>query len=329
MDNAKERDYGLDNIKTLLIILVVIGHILEEISIKGNLGLIRCFIYSFHMPLFIFISGYFSQKEDKYQVLIRNYLLPYFIFNTIWMLLHGRLNILTPLYVFWYLLSLFLWKVFAKYLIKIRGILLLSILLSLYIGCFVEADRFLSISRTISFLPFFIAGVLCKQTYLAYIRQVKKCYSIVALIIATAIVVSIYKYQVIPIKMFEYIQSYEATKVGDVEGILMRGMLILLAGLFSFAIVNLVPIKLTKITRIGQYTITIYLLHVFIIKSVFYVVDRTSILRLLQNNLLLALPGAFVLCTGIIILCTNEKVVKLYQALLDRVARYILKTDTD
>lgn len=49
-----------DNIKIVLIILVLFGHALEEISLENGYGIIRACIYSFHMPVFIFISGYFS-----------------------------------------------------------------------------------------------------------------------------------------------------------------------------------------------------------------------------------------------------------------------------
>ena len=57
---VKERSLLFDNIKTVLIILVVLGHALEEISLEHEYGIIRACIYSFHMPAFIFISGYFS-----------------------------------------------------------------------------------------------------------------------------------------------------------------------------------------------------------------------------------------------------------------------------
>ena len=66
---VKERSLLFDNIKTVLIILVVLGHALEEISLEHEYGIIRACIYSFHMPAFIFISGYFSgggyAKESK------------------------------------------------------------------------------------------------------------------------------------------------------------------------------------------------------------------------------------------------------------------------
>lgn len=52
---VKERSLLFDNIKTVLIILVVLGHALEEISLEHGYGIIRACIYSFHMPAFIFM----------------------------------------------------------------------------------------------------------------------------------------------------------------------------------------------------------------------------------------------------------------------------------
>ena len=54
---VKERSLLFDNIKTVLIILVVLGHALEEISLEHEYGIIRACIYSFHMPVFFVIGG--------------------------------------------------------------------------------------------------------------------------------------------------------------------------------------------------------------------------------------------------------------------------------
>ena len=123
-----KRDYAFDNMKVLLIIFVVFGHALEEFGIKGNLGLIRAAIYLFHMPLFIFISGYFSKSDAKPEKLFKTTLIPFIIFNTAWLLIHGskinEINFFKPIYVFWYLISLFFWRVTVKYFDRIKGIVL-------------------------------------------------------------------------------------------------------------------------------------------------------------------------------------------------------------
>ena len=57
MKNTIKRDYGFDNLKLILICLVVLGHVLE-IAQKTPLR-VFCYqiIYSFHMPVFIFLFG--------------------------------------------------------------------------------------------------------------------------------------------------------------------------------------------------------------------------------------------------------------------------------
>ena len=60
----KKRIYTLDNLKAVLIFLVVLGHLLISFTHAtcNSAKYISSFIYSFHMPLFIIISGYFSKK---------------------------------------------------------------------------------------------------------------------------------------------------------------------------------------------------------------------------------------------------------------------------
>ena len=53
-----EREKQLDGLKYLLIILVVIGHFIEPSRNNNHLSsILYSIIYSFHMPLFIWISG--------------------------------------------------------------------------------------------------------------------------------------------------------------------------------------------------------------------------------------------------------------------------------
>ena len=59
----KTRDAKIDNLKGILIFLVVFGHLLELVITKGHAKYIYELIYSFHMPFFIFLSGYFYFEE--------------------------------------------------------------------------------------------------------------------------------------------------------------------------------------------------------------------------------------------------------------------------
>ena len=52
---AMQRNFGWDSIKGFLILMVILGHVVPE---PLDQSVLRSVIYSFHMPLFIFISGY-------------------------------------------------------------------------------------------------------------------------------------------------------------------------------------------------------------------------------------------------------------------------------
>ena len=61
-----KRDYQIDNIKGLLILLVVFGHSLELVRINsGVANFMYIFIYTFHMPVFVFYAGYLSKNYKK------------------------------------------------------------------------------------------------------------------------------------------------------------------------------------------------------------------------------------------------------------------------
>lgn len=108
----------IDAIKGFAIILVVMGHVLAWMFDDYNViynnpspsYLWRC-IYSFHMPLFIFISGFLSSKgkvvtlNDFLSILskrAKRLLIPFFIIGYIISLYRG-----TILFPYWYLLTLF------------------------------------------------------------------------------------------------------------------------------------------------------------------------------------------------------------------------------
>ena len=61
MSMMKERILWIDELKGFAIFLVIIGHILIS-RFLPQFQLFHTVIYSFHMPLFMFLSGIFSYK---------------------------------------------------------------------------------------------------------------------------------------------------------------------------------------------------------------------------------------------------------------------------
>lgn len=274
----KERNYLFDNLKFLLIVLVVFGHSLEEISLAQDYAIIRAWIYSFHMPAFVFISGYFSKsvrRGEGARKTIINCAIPYFIFNTIFALCTEKtlvINILTPKYIFWYLFSLLIWRLLIDDLKRIKGIFILAILLGLYIGGIHEADRFLSISRTIVFFPYFLLGVLADEATIEKVRKMPKRYSIIMSVILSISVIILHIKNMIPVKAYENIQCYQESGMNNLQGMAIR--------LFSgvgiaaiFCIVNLVSNEKKWYTVYGSRTACIYIASAFSVKILYKFID--------------------------------------------------------
>ncbi|KPC98111.1 Acyltransferase family protein [Geobacillus sp. BCO2] len=84
----KERDYYFDNAKCALMLLVVFGHFLRP-YIDGVLWVhsLYTWIFFFHMPAFIFISGYFAKKFHEHgylQKITKKWLIPYVLFQLLY-----------------------------------------------------------------------------------------------------------------------------------------------------------------------------------------------------------------------------------------------------
>lgn len=58
-----ERLHYIDNLKGVLIILVVIGHCIQTINMDYDHDILFRYIYSFHMPLFMCVSGFVCYKS--------------------------------------------------------------------------------------------------------------------------------------------------------------------------------------------------------------------------------------------------------------------------
>ena len=83
------------------------------------------FIYSFHMPLFVFLSGYFTRPEEMTEKAVRgafHFLSLFILFDLLmWLVFPRDVNyrtILTPQYAMWYLLSMFYWRFLSMFVKK-------------------------------------------------------------------------------------------------------------------------------------------------------------------------------------------------------------------
>ncbi len=159
LPNEKSRSAYWDNIKGFLMLLTVFAHFLWQVTAFPALDTIKTAIYFFHMPAFVFASGYFgkSERSQSFGAIVKLAFL-YFIFNSIAGFSFGFESLLIPLYSFWYLIAMIVWRITAKYLARFKEIELILLAAALFAGFFSSIDNTLAISRIICFYPFYMAG---------------------------------------------------------------------------------------------------------------------------------------------------------------------------
>lgn len=74
------RNYRFDNIKLILILFVIVAHFFELFKVEERAYLT---IYTFHMPLFIFLFGIFARFDKKR---IIKYIFTYVVFQILYKL---------------------------------------------------------------------------------------------------------------------------------------------------------------------------------------------------------------------------------------------------
>lgn len=168
------REESLDGLKYLLIICVVIGHFIEPSRYNNQYTcLLYSIIYSFHMPLFILLSGYFykirSFKDEIHKCLplLEVCLISHIAFLLLWDGYLSVRNLVNFGYCpSWYLLSLVCWRLSSSiFLSKLSAKVTFILSIALEILFFLAIPRYgglFSIMRTIQFYPFFVLGYVMK-----------------------------------------------------------------------------------------------------------------------------------------------------------------------
>ncbi|MDV4150052.1 acyltransferase family protein [Clostridium sp. AL.422] len=297
MERIKNRNYLLDNLKVLLIFFVVFGHVIEYyIKDSRILTITYIFIYIFHMPLFIFISGYFSKNFYRMKrKAVKNLLVPYIIFNMIWYTSvyiatkRFMFSVISPGWTLWYLLSLFFWRISLKYLVRFKNILIGSFLIGAVIGVIPSVGSMLSISRTIVFLPFFLLGYYTKEEHLNKIGNFNKLLAIQGITIVLIFTIYIVNVDLFDYKFLYYSYSFEELGMSLGIGIILRLVLYVAAILFSICVIALVPKKRKPFTNLGKATMNIYVFHIYLVILVYLLIPKWNI-GIVHNILILLSP---------------------------------------
>lgn len=296
--NTKTRDYLFDNYKALLIFLVVIGHFLEP-CYENNMFLHSCkwLIFSFHMPAFIFISGFFSKKVANPRKAFQKLIVPYLAFECIYYLVYTfliqkdtGLYLLYPKFSLWYLLALFVWKLITPYVKKIPHYFILSIIGGLAAGFLTIPGNFLTIPRILVFYPYFLAGTMLDRTVFDRFRKpVFQGLSFAGIVLFILYLVLDPFHKELTVKIFYGRYNYDFLDMSEVTGIMTRLLCYAIGFGLTFAFALLITEKKTVFSRLGQLTMPIYLFHGLIYNCVKDCTNWLTSVETLSDSLILIL----------------------------------------
>ncbi|MDY2941564.1 MAG: acyltransferase family protein [Varibaculum sp.] len=175
-----ERLVKFDNAKLILIVLVVAGHFIETFIFGFAPGSAFAsgtftFIYSFHMPLFIFISGLFLRDMDEqtsfparrvamlitlgFAMKVVRAIFGYVVTG------HTSFDLLSDSATPWFMFTLAACYALA-WLLRLQNraaVLVMALLIGMFVGYDQTIGDFLYLSRTVVFFPFFGQATVCDQ----------------------------------------------------------------------------------------------------------------------------------------------------------------------
>ncbi|MFF3431803.1 acyltransferase family protein [Streptomyces sp. NPDC002602] len=276
------RDPYFDNVKYLAILLVAMGH-LWPLVIEGSRATraLYMFVYTFHMPVFILISGYLSRsytgRPDQMRKLLTGVALPYVVFEVAYTLFarYGTndpekpISLLQPFYLMWFLLALFIWRLTTPLWRTLRWPLAVSLVVGALATLTPGIGPTLEFARVLQFLPFFVLGLCMKPGHFLFLRR-RGPRALAVLVFAGALPFTYWVTPNIPLNWLYRSRSVQEIGLAWWPGLIRAGALFCCTLVLVAAFLALVPGRRYWFTVLGAGTICGYVLHGFLIRGAQY-----------------------------------------------------------
>ncbi|GHA93195.1 MULTISPECIES: acyltransferase family protein [Streptomyces] len=279
---AKRRDAYFDNVKYLAIVLVAVAHAWEPVMDGSRTTrALYMVVYTFHMPAFILISGYFSRSFDmspaKVKRLVTGVAVPYVLFETAYSLFKRYaggaddtpITLLDPLFLTWFLIALFIWRVTTPLWQSLRHPLAVALTIAVLASVTPGIGDDLDLQRVLQLLPFFVLGLLLKPEHFRMVRR-REVRLLSLPLLAGAL---LFAYWAAPrMQLGWFYRSNSAQELGAPwwSGAVMSLAMFGCALVLTICFLAWVPRRHLWFTALGAGTICGYLLHGFLVKGAGY-----------------------------------------------------------
>lgn len=271
-----ERTDKWDILKALLIFCVVLGHFADFYT-PESVGMRKVFmcIYTFHMPLFLFVSGMFSKRvireRDKGRLLgwFSMYLFIKCIFWIHQVIEEGDYDfkLFSETTVPWFMLAMVFFSIITMFLEGFSSyyVMIMWVVMSCVAGYDLRIGDDFVLSRIIVFFPFWYAGYsidrrkLEKNCRNKYWKMIAGC--IIILFVIFVYIQGERIYELRPILTGR--NGFKELGKNMQYGFLIRLMYYLVVTVIGYSIIVLIPEKtpFKYIVQIGRRTLSIYALH--------------------------------------------------------------------
>lgn len=267
------------------------------------------------MPLFVFVSGFFSQKCN-YIKIKNEYIYMYVLWQGIYYLLFWCLNaeermintLLLPNWLMWYLFCLIVWKLCVQLFdtdnkISMVLYIIVSFVAGIVVGYNVNAGMFVSIQRLVAIFPFFLIGFYCgrNNNIITFIKSHK--FLAIFAIVYTIAFLNIKNALFFLWFMFSY--PYETLGYSAEFRLFQYGAGVAFLLFFCVCVSN----KKTIFTVLGKYTLQIYLIHGLLIN----IFNYYGIYSMIKNQF--SSLGCFIIILlldfAICFICGNKYIAKI------------------
>ncbi|MEY9988487.1 fucose 4-O-acetylase-like acetyltransferase [Streptomyces sp. V4I8] len=272
---SEQRDAFFDNAKYLAVVLVAIGHFWEPL--KSDSRILQAaydVVYTFHMPAFLVISGYFSRSFDlsprRLMGLITGVAIPYVVFETAYSLFERyfgdnpdqAISLCDPIYLTWFLCALFVWRLTTPIWQLMRWPVPVALVIAMLATASPTIGNDLDMQRLLQFMPCFVLGLSLKPKHFRLMRR-RSMRVIAVPVFATALCFGWWAAPRMNTAWFYRRDSAPELGApwwaGPVMTLAMFGCAMLLTACF----LSWVPGRKTWFTALGSGTLYGYLLHGF------------------------------------------------------------------
>lgn len=328
----KPRDTYFDNAKFLAIILVVVGHVIAPLnSSVDEARNFYLFLYAFHMPVFILVTGYLSRRFPDSPNKVRKLATlaaPFVVFQAVYIALNyaigpgsrnlesgPSLDLFDPFYLVWFLMVVMIYRITSPFWQAVRWPIAIAICLTVFAGTQNLVDEF-EMGRALGLLPFFVIGMKMRPEHFEFLRRgwVRVCS---AVFLAAALTAAMLFGDQMTMEWVFWRSNNSEIGVDHLTGSAMRLIMLTLALALVAAFLSLIPKRSFWFSKYGAVTIYVYLLHGLFNKSADY-------LGWYEQDWIRGRFGVLVCCVlavGIVFLLSAEPV--------RRVTRFVVEPPVD